>query len=299
MPALSLPSLPASTGACSDYPVSPVPWYNYPVTIRSSKDPWVVAAAETNGYLVFGIEAANYRKTGVTLLGVGGGLLAPFVCILSLIICVAVRECCSDCRLPSSSADKPRARFRDRVSQRFVSTVSFGRYGHPYDPIAASASASGGAYVAIPAGVPTMVISGPVPVGGAVMPPSDHYAPLLVPGGGVPTGMGMVDEASAAKAMGGGYAGGGYAPYGSYPAVAAGGGGGAVPAPPVYAAVPGGYAPGGYNAYPVASGAAASPATAEPTAVVVTPSAPRATAPGEEEEDSDPIGPVPSKRRIA
>jgi hypothetical protein len=75
-------------GYYSSWPGPTVPWTNFPITVRSSKDPWVVAAVQTEGTMQFGGKDDALKNKGTILLGVGLGLLGvPILMILAILLC--------------------------------------------------------------------------------------------------------------------------------------------------------------------------------------------------------------------
>lgn len=99
--------------AFSEYSVSP--WPDVPVVLRSSKDPWVVVATQSRGYMTFGAVSDRYKTKGQTLLGVGGGLLALPVLLLVGFCGIAFWDKLSDCSLPAPQ----RRSFSHYASTRF------------------------------------------------------------------------------------------------------------------------------------------------------------------------------------
>lgn len=64
------------------------PWNNYNITIRSSRDPWYVAAVLTRGYMTWGTVAEKTRTYGIALLSTGAVLTLLFL-IMTGVMCYA------------------------------------------------------------------------------------------------------------------------------------------------------------------------------------------------------------------
>lgn len=64
-------------------------WWNsgWPVTVRSSKDPWVVAATTTLGYMTFGGVSDTYKEFGTSLMIAGGVLGGLSLCCCACLAC--------------------------------------------------------------------------------------------------------------------------------------------------------------------------------------------------------------------
>jgi len=93
----------------------------WPVTVRSSADPWVQASRATNGRMVFGIKDKTLRDRGTILISVGAAALFPFVLHFTMCFCGAcIKSCCRRVKDAVDSATRPTfvGAFRDEVSER-------------------------------------------------------------------------------------------------------------------------------------------------------------------------------------
>ncbi|RYG52905.1 hypothetical protein EON67_00070 [archaeon] len=99
-----------------------------PVVLRSANDPWVVAATDTMGQMVFGYRDAATMRLATILLGVGGGLMAPFFLIVFIVFCAV---CAKQCRGLFSSGARSQTTFVHEF--RATSVRAFSIVGRPVD----------------------------------------------------------------------------------------------------------------------------------------------------------------------
>jgi len=106
----------------SDGTLGSITWTaGWPVTVRSSADPWVQTSRTTNGRMVFGIKDETTRYRGAILISVGSIALSPFLLLCTMCFCGAcIKSCCRRVKDAVDTATRPTfvGAFRDEVSER-------------------------------------------------------------------------------------------------------------------------------------------------------------------------------------
>lgn len=96
-------------------------WGNFRITVRSSKDPWVIAAQATQGYMTFGALDDALLLRGKILLGLGLALIIPVLLVVLGIVLFALKDTCS-CKMRPFAE---RTSFGQNFSRRYNNSVKF------------------------------------------------------------------------------------------------------------------------------------------------------------------------------